>query len=720
MRFHPLSLALVGLLCTGPAWAESTPWAQGATGDEAEPPPTSLPLADENEAGSVVAPQSTPAAPVAPAAVTLPTVVVTSLAPTSPLTVATDPRLPRQPVPASDGADYLKTIPGFASLRNGGTNGDPVLRGMFGSRLNLVANEGAMHGACPSRMDNPMSYVAPETYDRLTVVKGPQTVLWGPGASAGTVRFERDPEYFEAPGVRLHASALAGSHARNDQVLDVAAGTPMGYGRLSANRSESGDYVDGDGRRVHSGWNKWNADAAVGWTPDADTALELNAGIGDGEAAYAGRSMDGSRFRRDSFGLRFVRAGFDGALERVQANVYDNRVDHVMDNYTLRDPDPMGSMPMPMASNVGREAQGARVALAWAWSSVELEAGVDHQRNQHRRRNAPGVEMYLTRPWLEDARFRSTGVFAEATVSLDDRRSVVTGARIDRADAKDQRLTTGGMRPQPNPSAGVTREETLQAGFARYEHEWERVPMAWYVGLGRTERMPDYWELFSPTQGPLGTPNAFAGVDVETTTQLDLGLHYKRQRFEAWASAYVGRINDYILFHYGTGTMAGMSRALNVDADIRGGEAGIGLRPAKGWKLDGSLAYAWGEQRDSGRALPQTPPLEARLSLAYEGTAWSAGALLRGVTAQTRTSRGEGNVVGRDLGASSGFGVFSVNGAYRIGRNLRLGAGVDNLFDRAYAEHLNLAGNSAFGYPAEPMRISEPGRTVWMKLSVEY
>ena len=113
-------------------------------------------------------------------------------------------------------------------------------------------------------------------------------------------------------------------------------------------------------------------------------------------------------------------------------------------------------------------------------------------------------------------------------------------------------------------------------------------------------------------------------------------------------------------------------------------------------------------------------PLSAIGSSAGSRFARSASVLRSPVTAQTRTSRGEGNVVGRDLGASSGFGVFSVNGAYRIGRNLRLGAGVDNLFDRAYAEHLNLAGNSAFGYPAEPMRISEPGRTVWMKLSVEY
>lgn len=57
--------------------------------------------------------------------------VITAIAPSSPLTIVTDPKDPRQPVPASDGGDYLKTIPGFALVRNGGTNGDPVLRGMF-------------------------------------------------------------------------------------------------------------------------------------------------------------------------------------------------------------------------------------------------------------------------------------------------------------------------------------------------------------------------------------------------------------------------------------------------------------------------------------------------------------------------------------------------------------------------------------------------------------
>src|SRR5690606_18110415 len=130
-------------------------------------------------AGGVAWAANEAASPAEDRVVNLDTLVVVGVAPVASLTWVTDPRLPRQPVPASDGADYLKTVPGFATLRSGGTNGDPVLRGQFGSRLNLLAGDGALMGACPSRMDNAMSYVSPETYDRLTIVKGPQTVLWG-------------------------------------------------------------------------------------------------------------------------------------------------------------------------------------------------------------------------------------------------------------------------------------------------------------------------------------------------------------------------------------------------------------------------------------------------------------------------------------------------------------------------------------------------------------
>lgn len=668
-------------------------------------------------------------------------VVVTGAAPVSALTFELDPKAPRQPVPASDGADYLKTIPGFSALRNGGTNGDPVLRGMFGSRLNILANDGAMQGACPARMDNSLSYVAPETYDRLIVIKGPQSVLWGPGASAGTVRFERDTAYFDQPGWRLEGSALGGSWGRNDQVFDVAAGAPGGFARLSANRSESGDYEDGDGLRVPSRWNKWNADAVVGWTPDADTRLEATLGRGDGEARYAGRGMDGSQFKRESAGLKFSKKNIGGALDAIEANVYSNYADHVMDNYSLRDPDPHGSMPMAMATNVDRRTSGARVATSWVVSQVLLSAGIDHQGNRHRSRS--GMHDWRAQPWLADAEFSNTGVFAEANWTFAEGQRLIGGARVDRAAVEDLRASSGGMMPMPNPSAGVTRHETLPGGFLRYERDLDDRGSNLYAGLGHVQRMPDYWELFSPTIAPMGAANAFLGIAPEKTTQLDIGAQYNGDNVRAWVSLYVGRVQDFILFRYhpadmgdhgghdGHGGMddghghdhgmGGSAQALNVDASTRGGELGVSWRFAPAWKSEASVVYARGENRSDRSPLPQMPPLEARFTLGYDNSAWSFAGLWRLVARQDRIALGEGNVVGRDLGPAAAFGVLSFNGGYRFSPRWQLSAGIDNVFNRTYAEHLNLAGNAAFGYPAEQtVGIHEPGRMLWTKLQFAF
>ena len=54
------------------------------------------------------------------------------------LIIRADPKQPIQPIPATDGADYLQSIPGFSSIKNGGTNGDVTFRGMFGSRIKIL------------------------------------------------------------------------------------------------------------------------------------------------------------------------------------------------------------------------------------------------------------------------------------------------------------------------------------------------------------------------------------------------------------------------------------------------------------------------------------------------------------------------------------------------------------------------------------------------------
>ena len=644
--------------------------------------------------------------------------VITAIAPSSPLTIVTNPKDPRQPVPASDGGDYLKTIPGFALIRNGGTNGDPVLRGMFGSRLNILTNGGMMLGACPGRMDAPTSYISPETYDKLTVIKGPQTVLWGPGASAGTILFEREPEHFGELGTRVNASVLAGSNGRFDKTLDAAAGGPLGYVRVIGNTAHSDDYKDGNGDTVPSRYDKWNGDIALGWTPDADTLLELTAGKGDGEARSAGRGMDGSQYKRESLGLRFEKSNLGEVLDKIEAQVYYNYADHVMDNYTLRTPSGTGMMSGPMASNVDRRTLGARIKATWLWADYQLVSGIDAQTNEHRKRMGMGIDTYKDANWSKDADFHNYGAFGELTWYAAERDRVITGARLDRASAKDYRATLGSkMMSRPNPTYDKTRADTLPSGFVRYEHDMANSPTTVYAGLGHAQRFPDYWELFSPTSGPAGSVNAFDAIKPEKTTQLDMGLQYKTQDLEAWASVYAGEIRDYILFDYAKGS----SQAHNINARVMGGELGAAYQLTANWKADATLAYAWGKNTTDGKALPQMPPLDTRLGLTYSEDDWSAGALWRVVARQDRIDRNAGNVVGKDYDKSAGFGVFSLNGAYRLNKNLKVSAGVDNLLNKNYSEHLNMAGNAGYGYPAnDPTPINEPGRTLWTKIDVSF
>lgn len=642
-------------------------------------------------------------------------VVVTAVAPSSPLTFTTDPRSPRQPVPASDGGDYLKSIPGFGTIRNGGTNGDPVLRGMFGSRINVLTDGGTMLGACPGRMDAPTSYIAPETFDRMTVVKGPETVEWGPGASAGTVRFERMAPTYASPGVHVSSSLTGGAWGRNDQLGELAAGMPRGDVRVSASRAQQDDYRDGDGEEVPSLWSKWNIEGALGWKPTTTSRIELNGGTGDGEARYAGRRMDGTQFLRRTVGARGAQQ-FGGALRSIDVQASWHDANHIMDNFSLRTPNPMSSMPTPTTSNVERFTWTSRAAATWRWpAGVSAVAGMDQNSNEHRRRMGPG-STYSRVAWIEDAAFANVGVFGEGRVQVAPVARMIGGVRVDFSSAEDRRALIGTV---PNPTRGKSRKESLPSGFARAEVGVGPHALV-YAGVGHSERFPDYWELISPNRGPAGAVNAFAGVRPERLTQLDAGAQFSAPQARAWLSAYAGRVVDQIVFDYVPGGMMGTTTtARNVLARVAGAETGAAWTVAGAWTFDGSLAYAWGSNHTDGGALAQIPPLDSRVSLSTTVVRdWTFGVLGRFVATQNRFALNQGNVVGRDLGGTPGFGLLAVNAARRLPHGFVVAAGVDNLFDRTYSEHLNLAGDAAFGYPAMPVRIHEPGRTAWIQLKV--
>ncbi|MDR1941454.1 MAG: TonB-dependent copper receptor [Endomicrobium sp.] len=622
----------------------------------------------------------------------------------SPLEIALDPKKPKQPVPAADAADYLKSVPGFSAVRSGGANGDSVFRGMFGSRINILTDGGNILGGCANRMDSPSSYISPESYDSVSVIKGPQTVLWGGGASAATIRFERLPENFtkDDKPFRIKISALGGSFSRIGSAIDAAAGNEKLYFRVTGNYDKSSDYKDGNGKIIPSKWEKWNTDAFFGWTPSADTLVEIGAGTGDGYARYGARAMDASQFKRESVNAKFEKKNIGEILDKFEFKVFYNYSDHIMDNYSLRTPS--GMMAMPMLSNPSRAVYGGRAAFTLnIGQSNVLTSGAEIQFDEHKLRTDKN------KSFVKDIGYDKYALFSELTTNLDELNKIVSGIRFDLTNSHDFR--SGSV------TDGKTKSAFLPSAFARFEKTIADTPFLWYAGLGHTQRFPDYWEL-SQTKIKDSSKIAFEGLNPEKTTQIDAGLQYKTDKFGLWTSAYAGIIKDYILFNYTTMMTANKS-VQNIDAEIFGAEIGAECVFTQHLKLDSSLAYAFGQNSSDNRPLPQIPPLEARFGLNYEMKKWNAGLLWRIAAGQDRIAANQGNVAGKDFSESKAFNVLSLNAAFAVLHNVKLSAGIDNILDTAYYEYLNMAGDAGFGFSANE-QINEPGRTVWVKINVDF
>ena len=79
---------------------------------------------------------------------------------------------------------------------------------------------------------------------------------------------------------------------------------------------------------------------------------------------------------------------------------------------------------------------------------------------------------------------------------------------------------------------------------------------------------------------------------------------------------------------------------------------------------------------------------------------------------QTRVDDDPTTGSGLDAGETPGYLVPDLAASVTLDKGLRLQAGIENLFDKTYADHLNRS--NAFD-PVQA-RVNEPGRTLWIKL----
>jgi len=638
----------------------------------------------------------------------LETVVVTGIVMSEASTLNVDPKRLRQPAPAHDGGEYLKQLPGFSLIRKGGSGGDPTFRGMAGSRLSIVNDDGMLLGGCSSRMDPPTAYITPQNYDRVIVVKGPQSVQYLP--SAATVRFERDHTEALDPGLHGVAGVSLGSFGKQEMNLDAQYASTDYYARFRGSQGSADNYRDGDGNLINSHYDRQSFNTEVGYRGETNQLI-MSVTQSMGEAAYADRGMDGVRFDRRQWQLRWMSELPLAMQNSLDVSIQQADIDHVMDNYSLRSFVPNAMRPEPAAMNPTRETTSARAVLSLEPSQgMAWRIGVDGSENQHANRmSMKQYSMpYESKPLLDDGRFEQRAAFVEMDWQVGERWWWFNGVRQDAWTVEDQRkmLMPSPMQMMPNPGVGEIREDDLNSGFSRVEYRASDLQV--YLGYGRASRFPDYWELLGKARTtPMGTSSFYA--ESETLSQWDAGVMTQGDSWQVSLSAYTGRVDDFLLLSAEQPMQPEV--VSNIEARLWGGELGGEWRPFEKLALRGSVSVSRGSNVTDQSYLPQVAPNEMRLSAEYQMQQWTLGGMWRGVAAQERFALNQGNIVALDKGPSAGFSTVSIN-ASRKWQQLSLDIGVDNLFDKTYQEFLSTSGATIVGFDTLP-RVPEPGRSVW-------
>jgi len=637
---------------------------------------------------------------------------------------------PEMGSPARESADLLRDLVGVSGSRKGGHGTDPSIRGLTETRLNILLDGAYVHGGCPSRMDPPTSYAPLNTYEQVTVIHGMQSLEYGSGGPGGTILFERFTDRFSA-GEGVRGSVEAGYRGNSDSRelgADIAAGNAGGFARFIGTIGSTGNYEDGSGREVRTSFDARSGTLILGYTPDDDQRFEVSVERQETEdILFPGLGMDAPYADNTTARLKYVSEAGIGSFSDLKVEVYRSEVDHLMDNYTLRTPLP-GSPQLTAPST--SDTTGGRIVAGMGSGLGQWKLGVDLQMNERdaERNTRAGALQSVIWP---GAGIQQVGAFAELTHELSKGNRVIGGVRYDRVEASaDQNL----VNTDPNAAVttndipanlygklyGATADDVTEnniGGLLRFEHDLSNDAGTVYAGISRTVRTADATERYIAAfsgMAPMvrvGNPD----IDPEIHYQAEVGAQLTGERWKASVSAFVNKVDDYILRDRNA---ARNQIYRNIDATLVGGEANYTRQWDRNWSSTFGVAYVRADNDTDDRPIAQTPPLEGSVSLDYRASNMNAGARVRGAAKQTRVDLDSSSGVagdGLDAQKTPAWAVLDLYGTYHVSDTVSIDIGMDNVFDRTYAQHMNLEdgdGNS--------VQVNEPGRTAWIKAGVYF
>ncbi len=654
-----------------------------------------------------------------------------------------DPESRTRPPSVGDSGDFLRHVTGVDAGRMGGHGLDPEIRGLDQNQLGIT-NDGAYHfGGCPNRMDPPTSHMQLYTYDKVIVKRGYQSVLDGPPAPGGTIQFERTNPTF-APGMEVSTNFKAGTGFNSngegkEAFVDMSMGNDWGYIRGYGSYGSANNYEDGDGNEIRSSFDQFGGGIVLGRTFDADSWVTLkveNNNVDD--VLFPGAKMDAPKTDDWTYQLKGETDLNWGVIRGVKGDIYLTTVDHTMNTFDLRDQE---SLPMSarkfFEARTQSDTLGGKLIFNGELRGVTFDVGASY-RDVMRDGNKWGAKptdadrydpSKISSVLWPDTSIKELGIFTEGVVPLAALTKLTIGLRYDHVNASADEAdlkTTFGPTPGRTPNdvyraiygsdATEDKTENNVSGLLRLEQDMG-AGLTLFGAASRSVRTADATERYMANM--MGTNGSMSWVgnpdiDPEKHHQVDLGLRYKDSTLELTGSVFYNSVTDYIQRYnkQNTGTpYNNVSIYKNIDAVLTGVETEAQVRLSDVWRVNLAGAYTYGQNKTDDTPLGQIAPFSGRFELVYDDSKLMAGVRVNMAAKQTRIDKGSSN---QDFGETDGWTTVDLFGSYNFTESFQLSAGVTNLFDATYANHLN---RELLG---ESVQVNEKGRSFYVRAMTKF
>ena len=610
-------------------------------------------------------------------------------------------------VVSPDAAQLLRRAPGANVNSNGPLSGIPQYRGMFGPRVSVLLDGVELAPAGPNWMDPPLSYAAAGQLESLELFRGIAPVSVVQESIGGAVRAVTAQQGFSESGDLLSSGHLYATGQTVNQ------GTQLGGSWLASTRNqrirlaaltESGDDAEfGSGDIVPSEYERDRFDVAYGFRVGAHE-FELNYVYSDtGDTGTAALPMD-IDFIEGNLGA--VAYKFESGDWRADARIFASDLDHEMTNFHLRQPPAAGSE--WRRNTTDSENLGFKLSLTHSGENVDWTLGADGLDSTHNSDiDNPNSAMFFVDNF-NDAERRVLGMFVEGRRTLVPGLRGEIGLRYNRVDMDAGEVN--GTPAMMMPPAMMLRDAFNAADRSQTDHNIDAVAKLWldvddeltlYAGLARKTRSPSYQErcLWLPLQATGGLADGFTytgniELDPEVAHEVELGLDLNSQRLTLSPRLFYRAVEDYI---QGTPNplmaaqmFAGMMspdgpaplQFNNVDAVLWGFDMDWNLRLNDAFALSGIVNYVRGERDDTNDNLYRIAPFNTTVGLDYSAGAWGASLQAVYYAEQDDVSETNGEL------ETDSYELLNLSAWWTVSQALRLSAGVDNLLDETYEDHL--------------------------------